>query len=157
MKRAALTLVFLISASGAAESFQDSWENLRRLAPGQQIRIVLNDAMSYVGQFQSASGAGIVVRLSDSDRTFERENVLRISAPAKSHRGRNALIGFGVGAGAGIAAGVAAPELGQGKCAQGSCVNAASAAVGGVLGAVIGAGLGAVIPTGRWQDVYRAR
>jgi hypothetical protein len=59
--------------------------------------------------------------------------------------------------GAGIIVGVASPELGQGKCSQGSCVNATSVPVAGVAGAAAGAGLGAAIPTHGWHEVYRAR
>jgi hypothetical protein len=159
MKRAVLALEFLllVPVLGLAESAQHGWDNLKQLAPGQQIRIVLNDAKSYTGQFQSVTDAGIVVRLATGDQAFERQSVLRVSAQGKSHRGRNALIGLALGTGAGIIVGVASPELGQGKCAQGSCINAASASLTGVVGAAVGASLGAVIPTHGWHDVYRAR
>jgi hypothetical protein len=142
---------------GLAESAQDRWHNLKQLAPGQHIRIVLNDARSFTAQFQSVTDAGIVVRLATGDRTFERQIVLRVSIPGKSPRGRNALIGLAIGTGAGIIVGVASPELGQGKCAHGSCVNAESASVAGVVGAAVGGGLGAAIRTGGWHDVYRVR
>ena len=159
MKRATLALVslLLVPVFGLGECAQDCWDDLKQLAQGQQIRIVLNDAKSYTGQFQSVTDAGIVVRLATGDQAFERQSVLRVSAQGKSHRGRNALIGLAVGTGAGIIVGVASPELGQGKCAQGSCVNAASIALPGVVGAVVGAGLGTAIPTHGWHDVYRAR
>jgi hypothetical protein len=159
MKRAAFALEFLllVQALGLAESGQHGWDNLKQLAPGQQIRIVLSDARSCTGQFQSLTDAGIVVRLAAGDQAFERQSVLRISTQGKSHRGRNALIGLAVGTGAGIIVGVASPELGQGKCSQGSCVNATSVSVAGAAGAAVGAGLGAAIPTHGWHDVYRAR
>lgn len=157
MRRPTLAFLLLLPALAVADSPQDPWDRLKRLIPGQQIRIVLNDAQSYVGQFESFNEAGIAVRLPDGDRSFERARVLRVSSQGTSHRGRNALIGLAVGAGVGIAVGVASPELGQGKCAQGSCVNAGSASIAGMLGGVVGSGLGAAIPTGRWQDVYRAR
>ena len=157
MRNATLAFLTLMPALALAVSPQDSWDNLNRLAPGQHVRIVLNDAKSHVGQFQSANEAGIAVRLPAGGRTFERQSVLRVSTQGKSHRKRNSLIGLAVGAGAGIGVGVASPELGQGRCAQGSCVNAGSASLAGMLGGVVGSGLGAAIPTGRWQDVYRAR
>jgi len=159
MKRVIETLVLLLLVPGFgwARSSQNSWDNLKQLAPGQQIRIVLSDAKSYSGQFRSLMDAGIVVRLATGDQAFERQSVLRISTQGKSHRGRNTLIGLAVGTGAGIIVGVASPELGQGKCAQGSCLDAASVALPGVAGAAVGAGLGAAIPTHGWHDVYRAR
>ncbi len=139
------------------KSTQANWESLKELANGQQIRVVLNDAKAYTGQLQAVSDEALVIRTGGGDQTFERQSILRVSSPGKSHRGRNALIGLAVGAGAGVAVGVASPELGQGKCAQGSCTNAASAALGGFVGAAVGTGLGAVLPTGGWHDVYRAQ
>ena len=131
MKRVVETLLFLllVPGFGLAQSSQNNWDNLKQLAPGQQIRIVLNNAKSYTGQFQSVSDAGIVVRSATGGQVFERQSVLRVSTQGKSHRGRNALIGLAVGTGAGIIVGIASPELGQGKCAQGSCVNVASASL----------------------------
>jgi hypothetical protein len=148
-----------IAPTHAAErkSTQTNWESLKKLVTDQQIRVVLNDAKAYAGQLNSVSDEGLVIRTGGGNQTFERQKILRVSTQGKSHRGRNALIGLAVGAGAGIVVGVASPELGQGKCAQGSCVNAESAALAGVAGAAIGTGLGAVLPTGGWHDVYRAR
>jgi hypothetical protein len=159
MRRVIETLLLLLIVPGfaLAQSSKNSWDNLKQPAPGQQIRIVLNDAKSYTGQFQSLTDAGIVVRLAAGDQAFERQSVLRVSTQGKSHRGRNALIGLAVGTGAGIIVGVASPELGQGKCSQGSCVNATSVSVAGAAGAAVGAGLGAAIPTHGWHDIYRAR
>jgi RNase P/RNase MRP subunit p29 len=140
-----------------AQSAQDSWDNVKQLKPGQQIRVVLNDAKSYTGQMGSVSDEGLVIRTGGGEQTLERQNILRVSSQGKSHRGRNALIGLAVGAGAGVVIGVASPELGQGKCAQGSCTNAESATLAGFVGAAVGTGLGAVLPTGGWHDVYRTR
>jgi hypothetical protein len=136
---------------------QANWVNLKQLPPAQQIRVVLNDAKSYAGQLHSVSDEHLVIRTGRREQTFERPNILRVSSQGKSHRSRNALIGLAVGAGTGVVIGVASPELGQGKCAQGSCTNTESPAVAGFVGAVAGAGLGAVLPTGGWHDVYRAR
>jgi len=159
MKRGieALLLLLQVSGFGWAQSSQNKWDGLKQLAPGQQVRLVLNDAKSYTGQFQSVTDAGVVVRLATGDQAFERQSVLRVSAQAKSHRARNALIGLAIGTGAGIIVGVASPELGQGRCARGSCVNATSVSLAGVVGAAAGAGLGAAIPTHGWHDVFRAR
>jgi hypothetical protein len=153
----ALWVFFMVPVFALAQQARDSWDSLKGLAPGQQIRVVLNDAKSYSGQFQRLSDEGLAIRTGGGEQTFERQNILRVSSQGKRHRGRNALIGLAVGAGAGVAVGVASPELGQGKCAQGSCINAESATLTGFVGAAIGAGLGAVLPTGGWHDVYRAR
>jgi hypothetical protein len=82
-----LLLLLLVPGFSIAKSSQDNWDNLKELAPGQRIRIVLNDAKSYTGQFQSVTDAGIVVRLASGDQAFERQSVLRVSTQGKSHRG----------------------------------------------------------------------
>jgi hypothetical protein len=158
MKRVIETLLLLLMVAGfgLAQSSQNDWDNLKQLAPGQQIRIVLNDAKSYEAKFQSVTDEEVVVRLATGEQTFERQNVLRVSTRGKSHRGRNALIGLAVGASAGVIVGVASPELGQGRCAQGSCINATSAALAGFVGAAVGTALGVALPTGGWHDVCRA-
>ena len=145
-------------ALAAAITNPADWDNLRQLAGGTDVKIVLNDASAYRGQFQTVTGEAIVVRMTAGrEKTFQRESVLRVSTQGKRHRGRNALIGLAIGLGAGMIVGAASPELGQGTCQHGSCVNAASVALPGFAGAVIGAGIGAAIPTGGWHDVYRAR
>jgi len=148
--------VLLVSALSFAESSQSRWNDIKQLAAGQQIRIVLNDAKSYEAKFQSVTDEAVVVRLATGERTFERQNVLRVSTRGKRHRGRNALIGLAFGASAGVIVAVASPELGTGKCAQGSCVDAGTISQLGIVGGAVGAGVGAAIPTGGWRDVYRA-
>ena len=134
-----------------------NWDNLQQLAPGDNLRIVLNDAKSYKAKLESVNDNAIVVRLASGEQTFPRETVLRVSTKGRSHRGRNALIGLAAAAGTGVIVGVASPELGQGTCGRGSCVDAGMVAALAVWGAGIGSVMGAVIPTGRWHDVYRAR
>ena len=148
--------VLLVSALSFAESSQSRWNDIKQLAAGQQIRIVLNDAKSYEAKFQSVTDEAVVVRLATGERTFERQNVLRVSTRGKRHRGRNALIGLAFGASAGVIVAAASPELGTGKCAQGSCVDAGTISQLGIVGGAVGAGVGAAIPTGGWRDVYRA-
>lgn len=153
-----LGFIGLIPANAAEpKSTQANWESLKQLAPGQQIQIVLKDAKSYHGQFQSVSDNALVLRLAAGEQTFERQNVLRVSKRGRSHRGRNALIGLAIGGGAGVIVAIASPELGAGKCGQGSCVDAAIVFGEGFLGGAVGAGIGAAIPTGGWRDVYRAQ
>jgi hypothetical protein len=159
MKRIIETLPILLLVPGFnfAQSRQSDWDNLRQLAPGQSIRIVLNDAESCMAEFRGVTTDALVVRLAQGDQTLQRHSVLRVSTQHKSHRGRNALIGVAAGIGAGIIVGVASPELGQGKCSHGSCVDAGQVSALGVAGATAGAVVGAVIPRGGWHNVYRAR
>lgn len=161
MKKLVLPVLSVVLLSGlavaAVKSDRANWDNLKQLAPGQEVKIVLNDAKAYRGQVQTATDEAIVVRLATGEQCFQRQSVLRVSTQSKGHRGRNALIGLAVGLGTGVIVGVASPELGQGKCAQGSCVGAESISLAGFVGAAVGAGIGAGMPTGGWHDVYRAR
>jgi hypothetical protein len=123
-----------------------NWNNLKKLSPGDDIRIVLNDAKSYEAKFQSASDEAITVRLVTGEQTFSRESVLRVSSKRTSHRGRGALIGAAVGVAAALAI-----DASCGDCTAGTWA-------GDTLGiGVLGAGVGALVSRGaHWHDVYRA-
>jgi hypothetical protein len=152
MKRVieALLLLLMVPELGWGQSSQNNWDNLKRLAPGDEIHIVLNDAKSYRGKFHSVSDEAIVVRLVTGEQTFTRENVLRDSTEGQSHRLRNAALGAGIGVGLGFA--VAARTSRNDSEAQ----AIGYAVIPPILGAA-GAGVGAFLPTGRWHDIYRAR
>ena len=136
--------------AGEARPEKTNWDNLQRLATGQEIRLVLNDAKSYLGTFQTVNADTIVLRLEAGEQTFARKDVLRVSAKRTSHRLRNALIGTAAGGegGAAIGAATSGDDLLGGPIATGA---------GLVTGLVVGAAVGALLPTGGWQDVYRAR
>jgi hypothetical protein len=129
-----------------------SWDNLRTLRPGQEIRVVLNDAKSYQGELQSLSDGGITLRQAAGEQTLARQDVLRVSSKGQKRRGRNALIGAAVGAGAGLGIGAAADH----GCTQIGCVGNLGKEVLTPVGALAGV-VGAVMPAGGWHDVYRAR
>jgi hypothetical protein len=122
-----------------------NWDNVKQLLPGEEIRVVLNDAKSYRGLLQTVTDQAIVVRLATGDQTFARENILRVSAKGEPHRGRNAALGALIGMGAGAAAFGAGYQDGY------------AALAGLVPGGGIGAIVGAVLPSGGWHEVYRAR
>jgi hypothetical protein len=137
-----------------AAAANPTWDNLKTLSTGQEIRVVLNGAQSYQGVFQSLSDSGITLRQSGGDQTVARQDVLRVSTKGQKHRGRNALIGAAVGAGVGLGLGAAADRSSQNGIIQ---LHHWGLAVGAPLGALLGAGGGALLPTGGWHDVYRAR
>jgi hypothetical protein len=133
-----------------AKSSQANWDNLKGLAPGDDIRIVLNDTKSFGAKFQNLSAEAIVVRLATGEKTFTRESVLRVSTKGQSHRLRNAALGAaaGVGLGAILAATTSRND---------SETQAIGWAVIPPFTGAAGAGLGAFLPTGGWHDLYRAR
>jgi hypothetical protein len=158
-----LLLAVAVSAFGATMRLplraadapaNSTWDNLKTLSAGQEIHVVLNGAQSFQGTFQSLSEGGITLRQSGGDQTVARQDVLRVSSKGQKHRGRNALIGAAVGAGVGLGLGAAADRSSQNDIIK---LHHWGLAVGAPLGALIGAGGGALLPTGNWHDVYRAR
>jgi hypothetical protein len=149
----------LQKAAAGRHAGKADWDNLKRFGSGDKVRVVLLDSSSYIGEIRAVGDGAITVRTGPAEKTFSREDVLRVSAKGRSHRIRNALLGLLIGAGAGVAINVASPEMGAGRCAQPwpACVDAGNAAAVGLVGGAIGAAAGAAIPTGRWLEVYRAR
>jgi hypothetical protein len=147
------------SAFGEDNKNQAAWDKLKRLSAGQQIQVVQTDAKSTTGNFRSVTDEAIVVSTATGEQTISRQRVLRVSAKGPGHRKRNVLIGAGIGAGAGLGIGAAMDS--SSKCGQTSfCLDIfpnLGKEVVTPLGAIAGAIIGAVLPTGGWHEVYRAR
>ena len=156
-----------MASAGDSKGPSVSWDNLKSLTPGQEIRVVTNKVKSYEGKFESLSDAGITLRQTGGEQTLARNDSLRVSQKiGQNHRGRrNALIGTAVGAGAGLVIGLAANHViwSHANCTRGFdlCYGyppnphwvGILTPVGGGAGALIGAS----VPTGGWHDLYRAR
>ena len=101
------------AASGQdSKGRSSSWDNLKSLTPGQEIRVVMNNAKSYQGEFESLSDDGITLRQAAGEQTLARQDILRVSQKqGQNHQVRNALIGAVVGAGAGLGIGLAANHV----------------------------------------------
>jgi hypothetical protein len=152
------------TASGQDSSGRSSWDNLKSLTPGQEIRVVMNNVSSHQGEFVSLSDDGITLRQAAGDQTRAREGILRVSQNrGRNHGSRNTLIGLAVGAGAGLVAGTAANHViwSHVNCDEGpACCSGPPNPHWGIIltpvGFLAGALVGAAIPTGGWHDVYRA-
>ena len=153
-------------ASGQDSKGQSrSWDNLKSLTPGQEIRVVMNNVKSYQGGFESLSDDGITLRQGVVEQTLPRKDVLRVSWRDQYRQSRNAVIGAVIGAGAGLGIGLAVNHViwSHVNCDEGplfSCGYPPNPHWGIILppvGALAGAVIGAVGPTGRWHEVYRAR
>lgn len=147
-------LMMVVSLGAAApQADKANWDNLKQLVSGQEIMVVLKDAKSFQGKFQSVSDEALVIRLATGEQTFNRQSVLRVSSKGQGHRGRNALIGLAVGAGAGLAVGAAYSASIRKEWPHNRWTTVLIAP-----GAVVGTVVGALLPTsGGWRDVYRAR
>jgi hypothetical protein len=108
---------------------QANWDKLKQLSVGQEIQVAQIGTKSIRGNFHSVTDEAIVLSLATGEQTISRQSVHRISIKSKGHRGRNALIGTGIGVGAGLGGGLA-----LGGCPSGNCIGPNRAqAVGGVL------------------------
>ena len=142
-----------------------SWDNLKSLTPGQEIRVVMNNVNSYQGAFESFSEYGITLRQAVGEQTLPRQGILRVSWKGQNHQSRNAAIGAVVGAGAGLGIGLAADNViwSHANCTLGPLFNCGYppnphwGIILTAVGAYAGAAIGAVVPTGRWHEAYRAR
>ncbi|HUU13423.1 MAG TPA: hypothetical protein VM182_06905 [Terriglobia bacterium] len=136
---------FLLAGTAIAQTSQDSWDNLKQVQPGQQIEVVEMNLTSLKGKFISHSAETITLRTDKGETMVERDNVMRVSVRG-GKRGRNALIGLGIGAAGGVAAGLGLMERETGY----------AGAVAGtiVFVAAVGAGVGAAFPGSR--TIYRA-
>ena len=153
-------------ASGQDSKGQSSsWDNLKSLRAGQEIRVVMNNVKSYQGGFESLSDDGITLRQAAGEQTLPRKDILRVSWKGQNHQSRNALIGAVVGAGAGLGIGLTANHViwSHVNCTEGPLFNCGYPpnphymVILTPVGALAGAVIGAVGPTGRWHEVYRAR
>jgi hypothetical protein len=131
------------------------WDTVKQLPPGKEVRVTLVDGRKLRGGIQSVTDDTLVLT-SKSTETLSRATVSKVATKGKSHRGRNALIGLGIGAVGGLAAGVGFDHT----CPANGCAfigKNAGKEVLTPLGALIGVGVGALIPTGLWHDIYRAK
>jgi hypothetical protein len=155
-----LLFLFLGIAAGIAlgedGANQAAWNNLKQLSAGQEIQVVQDGAKSSRGSYRSFTDDAIVMSTAGGEQTISRQGVVRVSSKGKRHRMRNALIGAGVGAGAGLG-------IGAGLDSADKCANCLKILPNGgkeiatPLGAIAGAIVGAVIPSGGWHEIYRAR
>ena len=154
-----------VASGQGSKGRTSSWDNLKSLAPGQEIRVVMNNVKSYQGEFESLSDDGITLRQAAGEQMLPRQDVLRVSRKGQNHRTRNAVIGAVVGAGVGLGGGLEANHViwSHANCTLGplfSCgypPNPHWEIIGPPVVALAGAVIGAVVPTGGWHEVYRAR
>jgi hypothetical protein len=148
-----ISIVGLMFSSVLSAAQKSDWSVVRHLPQDQQIRIVLNDEKSYSGVLRSATADAISVHTPAVDRTFSMPNIRSISTKGRGHRGRNVLIGAAIGAGIGLGFGAAVD-----RCPANAivCTGNKGKAIGTPLFALLGAAVGAILPSARWQTIYRS-
>ena len=155
MQRSCLaSLIFLnFAGSVAAQPLnpKSNWDYLSGLATGSDIRIFLANGKQVHGYLQRVTSDGIAINAPTSQEVVARTEVKRVQSKRASHRRRNTLIGFGVGASTGLVSGAILDSK-----ASDFLPNAGKIAFGSI-GALLGTGIGAAWPTGGWREIYRAQ
>jgi hypothetical protein len=148
-----VVVVLLLIAVGVAQSGGD-WATVQALAPGESIKVALQNGSTTHGKFQSASNTGLRIGSGARQETLLRENIRSVSVKHNGHRGRHALIGAAIGAGAGLGIGVAVDN----DCTKNTivCTGNKGKAILTPAFALIGAAIGAALPAGGWREVYRS-
>lgn len=145
----------LFAGPAIAADDKASWQNLRRLEPGNAIEVIRSNGPSIKGDFSSFDDQALTLRVKDQNVTSPRAEVRQVRL---RHKGRRALwIGVAVGAGGGLAAGAAlgerlANESGGDFANLKGGIAAGCAAAGALIGALIGSVVG-----GRNGVVYQVK
>jgi hypothetical protein len=145
-----LTWATMISLAGADKPDLADWENFKRVKPGNIIKVVLIDAKSYQGPYQSFTDEEILIQQENGTQHISRKEVLRISAKMPGHRGRNTLIGLAAGTAVGLGVGAGVDAV-----TKPGLVPYAGKAIGSTLGLLGGTLIGVAVPTGGWREIYR--
>lgn len=143
---------FAAAAFAQAPNPRNDWANLNRLPVGTEVRVALANGKTHRGFLQSATADSLLLNATTSQESVARTDVRRVQQKRKGHRGRNTLIGLGIGLGGGLIAGAAIDS----KISDDWFPNAGKAVLTPV-GAVIGTVIGVAIPTGGWRQVYPAK
>jgi hypothetical protein len=149
-------MLLLLLATAVFGQAPSNWASVKQLAAGSEIRLNMTDGRKIVGAFQSATDDDLLVQTPRSPQALTRMTIAKVSTKGRSHRLRNALIGFGGGAGVGLIVGAVADN----GCPKGGCFPVGKnlgKEVFTPLGALIGVTVGALLPTGGWHELYRAK
>jgi len=144
--------VLSTAATALAQSNATDWNSVKALATGADVRIN-SGSRTVHGKVLRVSDENIVLALGKSQEMFAQREVLRVRLRGDSHRGRNSLIGLGVGAAAAVITGA----VGHRDCSDWIfCTSrGGDMAAGGIVFGGIGAAIGALIPSRSWLEVYR--
>jgi hypothetical protein len=132
-----------------------SWQNLQRLAAGQEIEVTKTDGKPVRGAFIGFADQSISVRQKQQEIAIPRAEVSRVRL--RTTGSRYPWIGAAIGAGAGAGVGAGIGE-GVAKQSGGDFSNLKPAIIGvsAGLGALAGAVIGSLIE-GRHTTIYVAK
>ena len=96
-----ILVVLGLCAWGLTLSAQ-SWDELRGLKAGDQIKVLDTGGREYKGAFRSVSNDAISLDTGKNEAAIERPRVRRVEVRSGSRRARNAVIGAAVGLAIGV-------------------------------------------------------
>ena len=138
-------LASIVSAQSSA-----AWNAVEALPKGAEIRIKAGGKTTQ-GRLELVTADSISISGKSSGK-FDRQQVSAVAVKRANHRGRNMLIGLGVGAAAGF--GISAATIHEGSnfevISRGEAI-----AIFGATGAILGTVIGVAIPTGGWRQIYK--
>src|SRR5579872_5714183 len=82
----------VLAAQPATSALQD-WGNLKRLAPGEEIRVSTSDGKSYRGALRNVADDSLIVVTAAGEQSLARAQVVKAAFKKQGHRARNTLIG----------------------------------------------------------------
>ena len=140
----------MVSLTASAQTLASTWETVRAVVAGTEVRIATGNSTRIEGKLESVTDSALVITQPTGRRSLPRIEIHSVSVKKKGHRVRNALIGFGVGVGAGIVIGV----FGAQNCNEQGQLCGAAGAAAVAAGIAAGTGIGLVWPTGGWREIY---
>jgi hypothetical protein len=152
----AVLLLPILSFAAAAQAPVSSWEIVKMLPSGTQVRVAAATAKPIQGTLESVTDSELVVlKPGTGTQSLPRAMVASVSLKGKDHRLRNALIGLGVGTAAGLGIGYGVGRSGcrstDGWCGLDTSFGTVVGGVGGLVGGTL---LGVFWPTGGWHKIY---
>ena len=148
----AAMLVLMASLAPAQTKFTD-WSTVKALATGADVRITTG-SRTVRGKVLRTTDESLVLATGKTQEMFPQPEVKRVLLRGDSHRGRNSLIGLGVGAVTGVIVGGATHQDCTSFCFDYGSRGEDMAGAGILLGG-IGAAVGALIPSRSWLEIYR--
>lgn len=153
------SILLLVLAPALLAQPKNSWDRVKALTPGSEIRVSLFDGRIVNTEFVSATDDSLMVDKAAVQETLDRPAIQKISLKGASHRGRHALIGLAIGAGAGLVIGIVVDH--RDHCGgQGFCIDILpnfGKEVFPPLGGLVGALVGGLSPSGGWREIYRMK
>lgn len=141
-----------LSLASEPQTNKANWDNLKGLAPGEEIKIAVKQGKSEAGTLRGMTEDGIVLRLGSENRSFDRQSISAVYAKHEGNRARHALIGALAGAGVGLAIGAVADARDRNQW----LLPSPGKIVFTPAGAIVGVAVGALLPSGNWRKIYEA-